>query len=136
MGRGWNARSLYSLKAISRRVLRLGQSQLGGWSRAAERLTIGQVTEAARREGGVSSFCRRIPSLANITAGRGRGTAGWKAVSPAAQDRGLKAIRAGTLVRAKQALQASSTSVCPQESLLLFLQKGISASSEQTTGRV
>lgn len=33
-------------------VLRLRQSQLGGWSRAAERLTIGQVTEAARREGG------------------------------------------------------------------------------------
>lgn len=34
------------------RVLRLRQSQLGGWSRAAERLTIGQVTEAARREWG------------------------------------------------------------------------------------
>lgn len=89
------------------RVLRLRQSQLGGWSRAAERLTIGQVTEAARREGGLSRFCCRIPSPASLTAGRDRGTAGWKAVSPAAQDWGLKAIRAGTLVRAKQALHAA-----------------------------
>lgn len=78
------------------RVLRLRQSQLGGWSRAAERLTIGQVTEAARREGGRSRFCCRIPSPASLTAGRDRGTAGWKAASPAAQDWGLKAIRAGT----------------------------------------
>lgn len=63
MGRGWNARSLYSLKAISRRVLRLGQSQLGGWSRAAERLTIGQVTEAARREGGCPASAAGFPAL-------------------------------------------------------------------------
>lgn len=87
----------------------------------------------------MSRFCCRIPSPASLTAGRDRGTAGWKAVSPATQDWGLKAIRAGTLVRAKQALHARpslSTSICPQESLLLFPQKGIIASREQTTGRV
>lgn len=57
------------------------------------------------RGGGVSRFCCRIPSPASLTAGRGRGTAGWKAVSPAAQDRGLKTIRAGPLVHAKHLRQ-------------------------------